>query len=550
MRNPADLFKTWRGLPTQLFLLVILPFAVLALAATLMSLGLHQDAMRTMVAERDLRAVKTSADFLASSLNTEQEAVEMLASQVGAITLETFVAEHASISRDMALMTTRGEVLAYSGTAGFKDELEGLQIQPGIPQTIKTGKKSFLVLSAATDTGQMAVNIVPLEPLLIHVTGSGFTDNPDNTAVLVDSSARILAQLGATDWDNDPANHPGIQEALNGSSGFTYIKNGSSEHVVAYSPVDFEGWILILEEPWESVDTPYLRLTQFAPLILIPLLAFTLVALWFGASQIVRPLQKLESLASDLAWGDLKAIERPVGGVQEIQQLQNELVHLAHKVQDSQKSLHDYIGAINQGQEDERRRLARELHDETLQSLIALRQRIQLAQMKVKKGKMQEALAELETLSSNSIEELRRLTRALRPITLEDFGLVAALKMLAEESRKEELEVKFSLQGKEARLNPSVEMSLFRVVQEALSNVTRHAEATLARIELGFQPGSVSVQVSDNGKGFTPPRTPAEFAQAGHYGLLGMYERIELIGGKLSIQSQPGGTTLVVVVPK
>ena len=537
-------------MPTQLFLLVILPFAVLALAATLMSLGLHQDAMRTMVAERDLRAVKTSADFLASSLNTEQEAVEMLASQVGAITLETFVAEHASISRNMALMTTRGEVLAYSGTAGFKDELEGLQIQPGIPQTIKTGKKSILVLSAATDTGQMAVNIVPLEPLLIHVTGSGFTDNPDNTAVLVDSSARILAQLGATDWDNDPANHPGIQEALNGSSGFTYIKNGSSEHVVAYSPVDFEGWILILEEPWESVDTPYLRLTQFAPLILIPLLAFTLVALWFGASQIVRPLQKLESLASDLAWGDLKAIERPVGGVQEIQQLQNELVHLAHKVQDSQKSLHDYIGAINQGQEDERRRLARELHDETLQSLIALRQRIQLAQMKVKKGKMQEALAELETLSSNSIEELRRLTRALRPITLEDFGLVAALKMLAEESSQEELEVKFSLQGKEARLNPSVEMSLFRVVQEALSNVTRHAEATLARIELGFQPGSVSVQVSDNGKGFTPPRTPAEFAQAGHYGLLGMYERIELIGGKLSIQSQPGGTTLVVVVPK
>src|SRR3990172_3280096 len=550
MRNPADLFKTWRGLPTQLFLLVILPFAVLALAATLMSLGLHQDAMRTMVAERDLRAVKTSADFLASSLNTEQEAVEMLASQVGAITLETFVAGHASISRDMALMTTRGEVLAYSGTAGFKDELEGLQIQPGIPQTIKTGKKSFLVFAAATDPGQMAVNIVPLEPLLIHVTGSGFTDNPDNTAVLVDSSARILAQLGATDWDNDPANHPGIQEALNGSSGFTYIKNGSSEHVVAYSPVDFEGWILILEEPWESVDTPYLRLTQFAPLILIPLLAFTLVALWFGASQIVRPLQKLESLASDLAWGDLKAIERPVGGVQEIQQLQNELVHLAHKVQDSQKSLHDYIGAINQGQEDERQRLARELHDETFQSLIALRQRIQLAQMKVKKGKMQEALAELETLSSNSIEELRRLTRALRPITLEDFGLVAAIKMLAEESSQEELEVKFSLQGKEARLNPSVEMSLFRVVQEALSNVTRHAEATLARIELGFQPGSVSVQVSDNGKGFTPPRTPAEFAQAGHYGLLGMYERIELIGGKLSIQSQPGGTTLVVVVPK
>ena len=181
---------------------------------------------------------------------------------------------------------------------------------------------------------------------------------------------------------------------------------------MAYSPVSLPGtpnggrWALVTEEPWESVDTPELRLTQFAPLILLPVLVFTLVALWFSLSQIIGPLRRLETRAAELAWGDFAAIEQPVGGVREIRQLQNTLIHMARKVQDAQKSLHGYIGAMTRGQEDERRRLARELHDETLQALIALRQRVQLAKMKAKEVDTQKSLAELESLSSNCL--LRR----------------------------------------------------------------------------------------------------------------------------------------------
>jgi len=549
MNKISNPFRAWRGLPTQLFLLVILPFAVLALAATLMSIGLHQNAMRTMVAERDVRAVDTAANFLESKIQAEQDVANVLAMQSDAsVTLEAFVEEHNYASKNLALLGSQGNLLASSGAEEVKSALDRLIFKPGEIQTLDIDGKKFLVFAAQSKEGLRAVNIVPVEPLVHAVVGDDFILGGESAAFLMNASEDVLARIGNQSWEGEPAQHPGVAEALQGQSGFTYMSTATMEHVVAYSPVSPPGWALVIEEPWETVDTPYLRLTQFAPLILIPLLAFTLVALWFGASQIVAPLQKLEKRAADLAWGDFAAIEKSVGGVQEIRQLQNELILMAQKVRDSQRSLHDYIGAITRGQEDERRRLARELHDETLQSLIALRQRVQLAQMKAKEDEIQKSLAELDTLSSSTIDELRRLTSALRPIYLEDFGLVTALEMLARESTKAGLAVDFTRKGTERRLDPAVELTLFRIAQEALSNVSRHSEATQTQVSLDFQPSAVILEIKDNGKGFTPPRSPAEFAPGGHYGLLGMHERAELIGGKLTIESSGIGTVLRVTV--
>ncbi len=549
MNKLSGVFKTWRGLPTQLFLLVIFPFAVLALAATLMSVGLHQNAMRTMVAERDVRAVVTAANFLESELQSEQEVVNILGMQIDTtLNLETFVHEHSYVSKNLALISATGDLLAFSGTEKDKMVLSGLVFNPGKIQTQNINGEKVLIFNAKSKKGIMAVNIVLVEPLVRKVLGPDFISTGESAAFLVSAQNEVLVRIGSQAWEAEPAQHPGVVEALKGQSGFTYMSTSSMEHVVAYSPVSPPGWALVIEEPWEAVDTPYLRLTQFAPLILIPLLAFTLVALWFGATQIVAPLQKLEARAADLAWGDFSAIEKQVGGVQEIQQLQNELIHMAQKVQDSQRSLRDYIGAITRGQEDERRRLARELHDETLQSLIALHQRVQLAQMKANVGEIKKSLVELEMLSSTAIDELRRLTRALRPIYLEDFGLVTALDMLASENSKTDFTVGFSCLGIERRLDAAVELTLFRITQESLSNVARHAAATLTAISLVFQPNVVILEIKDNGKGFTPPRSPAEFAPGGHYGLLGMHERAELIGGKLTIESSANGTIIRVTI--
>ena len=305
-----------------------------------------------------------------------------------------------------------------------------------------------------------------------------------------------------------------------------------------------------MEEPWEAVATPMLETTRIAPLVLVPLLMITLAGLWFGARQIVQPLRELEKKSASLAWGDFSGIEDPVGGIAEIRHLQAELSHMAQKVQAAQRSLRDYIGAITDAQEEERRRLARELHDDTLQSIIALKQRVQLVQKNMPDKDSQESLQELEIIAEQTIENLRRTTRALRPIYLEDLGLVTALEMLAQETESVSgVKIAFQKEGTEKRLSAPVEMAFYRMAQEAINNVSRHAQASQADLSIRYQNEKVELQVADNGIGFEAPNTPADFAPSGHFGLLGMYERADLIGARLEILSSPGqGTKLKISI--
>lgn len=298
------------------------------------------------------------------------------------------------------------------------------------------------------------------------------------------------------------------------------------------------------EEAWRLAADPLLELTLVAPLALIPPLLFASGALWYVTRQIIQPLQKLEARTVALSWGDFDAINEPVGGIPEIRRLQRELREMARKVQAAQEGLRDYIGAITSAQEDERLRIARELHDDTLQAVIALKQRLQLTQKTIKEPRARQSLVELESLAEQTIENLRRFTRALRPIYLEDLGLVTALEMLAREiAQNHALHVDFHKIGPERRLAPEVELSLYRIAQEALNNVVKHAQATHASLTLTFMPQFVELTVSDNGVGFTVPQSPTDLAPAGHFGLLGMHERASLIGGRLEIESAPGNGT-------
>ena len=302
------------------------------------------------------------------------------------------------------------------------------------------------------------------------------------------------------------------------------------------------------EEAWKIATDPILEFTLIAPLVLIPPLLFTVGALWFATKQIVQPLQRLESKAAALAWGDFDAIKESVGGISEVQHLQLELAEMSRKVQAAQEGLRDYIGAITSAQEEERLRLARELHDDTIQSVIALKQRVQLAQASVKDQTSRRTLGELETLSEQTIENLRRMTRALRPIYLEDLGLVTALEMLAREtSQNNSLEVEFEKTGEEQRLSREVELALYRMAQEALNNVVRHSQAKHADLHIWFGEKEIKLEVSDNGLGFDMPKSPTDFAPSGHFGLLGIRERADLIGARLEVESAPGNGTRLTV---
>lgn len=216
---------------------------------------------------------------------------------------------------------------------------------------------------------------------------------------------------------------------------------------------------------------------------------------------------------------------------------------------------------ILQVQETERHRLARDLHDEAAQALTSLLVHLRLLERAHTPEDAQARVQELRQLTAQALEEVRRVALDLRPTILDDLGLEAALAWRVDEFNKlEGLTATITTYGWEARLPRDVELVLYRVGQEALNNVTRHAHATRVEVTLMRRAGSVRLAVADNGQGFDPaaPRFADVISEDGErhdsdhgFGLLGMRERLGMIGGTLEIRSLPGqGTEIVAVLSK
>ena len=201
-------------------------------------------------------------------------------------------------------------------------------------------------------------------------------------------------------------------------------------------------------------------------------------------------------------------------------------------------------------QESERRSIARELHDEASQSLTALMFGLRLLEQEVQQPETALArLAELKNLTGQVLEELHRLAMGLRPASLDYLGLAEALEQLAKDvNGRYNLNVYFKLVGPsdETGLPDHVETNVYRIAQEALTNVVRHSSAKNVDVILENQAGKTVLMIEDDGVGFDASVSPP----SGHLGLLGMQERAQMIAGTLHIESSPGcGTTIVLEVP-
>ncbi|OGN99713.1 MAG: hypothetical protein A2Y59_01310 [Chloroflexi bacterium RBG_13_52_14] len=230
--------------------------------------------------------------------------------------------------------------------------------------------------------------------------------------------------------------------------------------------------------------------------------------------------------------------------------------HIARDVTEEKRmkeNLRFYLQQITRAQEEERKRIARELHDDTIQFLVVLaRQLDELAYSS--KGMSNDEKVRLEDLrqqTTSIIEGVRRLSHDLRPATLDRLGLVPALEWLASSVEKVSgINVKVEVQGDEKRLPVEVELVLFRIAQEALSNVRRHSQATSAKLLVEFDDKKAIIIMTDNGIGFIPPGEMGDLLKEGRLGLAGIQERVRLLNGSLNIESQPGkGTTLIVEAP-
>ena len=215
-----------------------------------------------------------------------------------------------------------------------------------------------------------------------------------------------------------------------------------------------------------------------------------------------------------------------------------------------QENLRFYLRQTTRAQEEERKRISRELHDETIQALVVLSR--QLDALASGDERLPEdnrlRLEELWQQTNNIMRGVRRLSQDLRPAALDSLGLLSAIEWLASDATEYSgIETKVSVLGPPRRLPEELELVLFRITQEALRNVWRHSQATRAEITVEFDENKVRITVSDNGGGFTPPEAIGELARDGKLGLAGMQERAQLIGGILTIQSQPDKGTSITV---
>ena len=200
-------------------------------------------------------------------------------------------------------------------------------------------------------------------------------------------------------------------------------------------------------------------------------------------------------------------------------------------------------------QEEERKRISRELHDETAQYLALLSLEMDNL-IEKEKGSSPESTARLKKLketADKALQEVRRYSHELRPSVLEQFGLAEALELIIGEfNERKETQVEFKISGEETRLKEDVELVLFRITQEALNNIRKHSEAVRAEVILSFTSDKVKLTITDYGKGFDVTKKRIS-SDKGGLGLIGMRERAGLVGATLRIKSSIGkGTTVLV----
>ncbi len=213
-----------------------------------------------------------------------------------------------------------------------------------------------------------------------------------------------------------------------------------------------------------------------------------------------------------------------------------------------EENLRYYLQQVTRAQEEERKRIARDLHDETLQNLIVISR--QLEKITSSEALWEESLEVVRGFKKQiefAVQEIRRFSHDLRPSVLDDLGLLPALELLADDMEKQGVVTNFKVSGEARRLSPEAEVMLFRIAQEATRNIWRHAEASSAEVAIEFVNSRLKMIIKDNGKGFRLPHSLGDQASLGKLGLAGMQERARLLGANLRLDTKPRKGTKITV---
>jgi signal transduction histidine kinase len=356
------------------------------------------------------------------------------------------------------------------------------------------------------------------------------------------------------------------------------VPRGDGGHeVMAFAPLSLApAAVTVRQDDDEVFGAAYAlqrRILTVGPLVVLVALLFA-----WGAAQSVRlPLAVLNRSARRIAEGDLSKAVPPlprdeIGDLGEsFERMRCQLAESMERITRHAQELEDRVAARTRdlaaardaleahneqrgrllrkvigAQEEERKRLARELHDETCQKVAALGIRIETALGAGTPDEMRERLGDARALASRTLEDIHRVIFDLRPSVLDDLGLLSAIRWYATRQLEPKgISVRFDFPDAEVHLPPEVETALFRTVQEAINNIARHSQAESALIEIDARPGELLIEVEDDGQGFDVESVSAPSESGRGLGLLGLRERMELLGGSVEVDSSPGDGTRV-----
>ncbi len=536
-----------RRLQVQLVLWVILPLLSLLFVVAFIGIRSHQQSMRMLVLERDQGLARLLAGNISTLLNRYTGRFQLVAASATPETLPQLreqLAEN-NIPPEEIVLVLVDRSSRVRAAVPWPFAFSFLPVPGQAISTAYVNHVAYVLWWLPRQDGWFVAGI-PQERLPIAQLIQAEYRSQAGYVALFDTYGRLVA---STQWDPSPPfeawSH--LYALVSQESDVFYHTTPMGELVIAYVRVPGTQWTVILQESWSALLAPLPQLSRILPFILGATVIISVLALFFGLRYVSLPLRRLSHMAERIGQGDFTAAAQPVGGVEEIEELRRALHRMAQQVRQYQAAQRHYLHLLARAQEEERTRLAREIHDDTVQTLIAVVQQIQLARRALATDPQQAdaRLARLQSTVVQAVENLRRLIRDLRPLYLEEVGLISALEMLAREAGAQ-----FQVQGTPRRLPPDVELALFRIAQEALNNARRHAQASKITLTLTFTSSHIRLDVWDNGVGFQVPRELTALVQAGHLGLMNMVERAQSVGAHLHIHSAPGrGTRITVELP-
>lgn len=578
-----DFMKRFRSYRWFIVGRIVLPLALVIFALVFVGGILYQQVISALVIDRHQQLADMMAVSVSQVLVGAVDILEAVGSQTDFSNQEPGNIDTLLQQASEALVFFNGGVIAVDRTGSVVTESSDTAIQLGpsvsdlevYRQVQKTLSPAVGDLQNSEDPGEeyiliaipvgdertgfagALVGILDLRTASFGEPLRSLTADEARHAYLVDSNGRIIFHPDEEEIGRDLGDRPFADEMSDRRSGGWLTRGPDGERLVeGFAPIPGTDWGLIVQESWASVAS---SLQVFDAIIILVGVIFTIAILflaWRSVEQVINPIQLLAEQSTRLAEDEqiepsLELLQE--SGIQEIDALEHTFYRMAMKVNNYRSGLHSYVGEITRSQEEERRRISRDLHDETVQSLLAMARHLELYQSQTSDPEHLERLINLKDMVDETITGVRQINRDLRPLMLEDLGLEPALRTLVRDAQHGPGavgEAQFETVGDKIDLEPEQELALYRITQEALANVRKHARAAMLKVDLIYDINMVRLEINDDGVGFEVPGAMTDFARKGNFGLLGIKERVLAVGGTAAIHSTPGeGTRVSVILP-